>query len=86
MLFRSSTSVQALRSPILRDAEDGSISALGIMRGLPTDFRLFQGPQVVAEEPTCKPDSARCTSLLSWYLGLPGRIQTRQRPDPFLDR
>ena len=81
-----STSVQALRSAIIKDAVDGSISSIGIMRALPTDFRLAEGPQAVGAEGRCKPQTAQCTSLLSWYVFLPARIQASQVPDPFLDK
>ena len=82
----ASTSVQALRSAIIKDSVDGSISSIGIMRGLPTDFRLAEGPQAVGAEGRCKPQTAQCTSLLSWYVFLPARIQSSQVPDPFLDK
>ena len=81
-----STSVQALRSAIIKDSVDGSISSIGIMRALPTDFRLAEGPQVVGADGRCKPQTAQCTSLLSWYVFLPARIQASQVPDPFLDK
>ena len=81
---KTSTSVQALRSAIIKDATDGSISSIGIMRGLPTDFRLAEGPQEA--QAGCNPQSAQCTSLLSWYVFLPARIQASQMPDPFLDK
>ena len=81
-----STSVQALRSAIIKDSVDGSISSIGIMRALPTDFRLAEGPQAVGAEGRCKPQTAQCTSLLSWYVFLPARIQASQVPDPFLDK
>ena len=82
----ASTSVQALRSAIIKDSVDGSISSIGIMRALPTDFRLAEGPQAVGAEGRCKPQTAQCTSLLSWYVFLPARIQSSQVPDPFLDK
>jgi hypothetical protein len=80
------TSVQALRSAIIKDSVDGSISSIGIMRALPTDFRLAEGPQAVGAEGRCKPQTGQCTSLLSWYVFLPARIQASQVPDPFLDK
>lgn len=82
----TNTSVQALRSAIIKDSVDGSISSIGIMRALPTDFRLAEGPQAVGAEGRCKPQTAQCTSLLSWYVFLPARIQATQVPDPFLDK
>jgi hypothetical protein len=56
------------------------------MRALPTDFRLAEGPQAVGAEGRCKPQTGQCTSLLSWYVFLPARIQASQVPDPFLDK
>ena len=82
----ASTLVQALRSATNKDSVDGSISSIGIMRALPTDFRLAEGPQAVGSEGRCKPQTAQCTSLLSWYVFLPARIQASQVPDPFLDQ
>ena len=79
----ASTSVQALRSAIIKDAADGSISSIGIMRALPTDFRLAKGPMAVGAQGGCKAGSAQCTSLLSWYVFLPARIQASQVSDPF---
>jgi hypothetical protein len=80
------TSVQALRSAIIEDSVDGSISSIGIMRSQPTNFRLIEGLQAVGAEGRCKPQTAQCTSLLSWSVFLPARIQTSQVPDPFLDQ
>jgi hypothetical protein len=56
------------------------------MRALPTDFRLAEGPQTVGAESQCKPQTAQCTSLLSWYIAMPARIQASQVSEPFLDR
>lgn len=83
--------VQALRSAILKDAGDGAISAIGIMRALPVDFRLadfcntYTGAQNICAEGRCQAGSAQCTSLFSWYVFLPACIQANQVPDP-LDR
>jgi len=71
---------QALRSAILADATDGSISAAGIMAALPTDFRLtrgyddLDGVQNVCAIARCE-DPRQCTSLLSWFYFLPACIQ-----------
>ena len=80
--------VQALRSAIIKDAADGSISSAGIMRALPTDFRLadfcntYTGAQKICAEGRCQPGTAQCTSLLSWYVFLPACIQANQMADP----
>ncbi|MEB3263346.1 MAG: alpha/beta hydrolase [Synechococcus sp.] len=79
--------VQALRSAIIADSVDGSISSAGIMAALPTDFRLadtcntYDGKQNVCAEGRCQGD-AQCTSLLSWYVFLPACIQANQMADP----
>jgi len=71
---------EALRSAILADAEDGFISAAGIVAGLPTDFRLtkgyrdLDGVQNVCALARCE-DPQQCTSLLSWFYFLPACIQ-----------
>lgn len=83
--------VQALRSAIIKDATDGSISAVGIMRGLPVDFRLadfcntYTGAQNICAEGRCQAGTAQCTSLFSWYVFLPACLQANQLPNP-LDR
>ncbi|MFN9924735.1 MAG: alpha/beta hydrolase [Cyanobacteriota bacterium] len=80
--------VQALRSAIIKDAADGSISSAGIMRALPTDFRLadfcntYTGAQNICAEGRCQAGTAQCTSLLSWYVFLPACIQANQLADP----
>jgi hypothetical protein len=80
--------VQALRSAIIADAKDGEISSAGIMRALPTDFRLadfcntYTGAQNICAEGRCQPGTAQCTSLLSWYVFLPACIQANQMADP----
>lgn len=80
--------VQALRSAILKDAGDGSISAVGIMRALPVDFRLadfcntYTGAQNICAEGRCQAGTAQCTSLFSWYVFLPACIQANQMLDP----
>ncbi len=80
--------VQALRSAIIFDSRDGSISSAGIMKALPTDFRLadfcntYTGSQNICAEGRCQPGTAQCTSLLSWYVFLPACIQANQMADP----
>ncbi len=80
--------VQALRSAIISDAKDGSISSAGIMKALPTDFRLadfcntYTGAQNICAEGRCQAGTAQCSSLLSWYVFLPACIQANQMADP----
>ncbi len=80
----NSTAVPALRSAILSDAADGSISSAGILRALPTAFRLADngnghtGAQPICAPGHCRSGTAQCTSLLSWYAFLPACIQARQ--------
>ena len=73
-------SIQALRSAIILDAADGSISGGGIMSKLPVDFRIdnsepFDGQQNVAAQSNCK--DAQCTSLFSWFVFLPAQLASR---------
>jgi hypothetical protein len=80
--------VQALRSAIIYDSKDGTISSAGIMDALPTDFRLadfcgtYTGAQNICAEGRCEEGTAQCTSLLSWYVFLPACIQANQMQDP----
>ena len=72
----------ALRSAIMADALDGSISSAGILAALPVDFRLadtdsFDGKQNVCDRVRAT-TPAQSTSLLSWYVFLPSCIQARQ--------
>jgi hypothetical protein len=74
--------VVALRSAIMADALDGSISSAGILAALPVDFRLadtdsFDGKQNVCDRVRAT-TPAQSTSLLSWYVFLPSCIQARQ--------
>ncbi|MFN9661232.1 MAG: alpha/beta hydrolase, partial [Cyanobacteriota bacterium] len=88
----STYAVQALRSAIISDSVDGSISAAGIMKALPTDFRLadfcntYTGAQNICAEGRCKAGSAQSTSLLSWYVFLPACIQANQMLDPITEK
>jgi len=73
--------IQALRSAIILDAADGSISAAGIIRQLPVDFRIddsspFDRKQNVAAQANCK-NEAQCTSLFSWFVFLPADLSSR---------
>jgi len=80
----NATAVPALRSAILSDAADGSISSAGILRALPTAFRLADsgnghtGAQPICAPGHCQSGTAQCTSLLSWYAFLPACLQARQ--------
>ena len=74
--------VVALRSAIMADALDGSISSAGILAALPVDFRLadtdrFDGKQNVCDRVRATTPT-QSTSLLSWYVFLPSCIQARQ--------
>ncbi len=73
--------IEALRSAIILDAADGSISAAGIISQLPVDFRIddstpFDGKQNVAAQSNCK-NEAQCTSLFSWFVFLPADLASR---------
>jgi len=84
----STYAVPALRSAIIASAADGTISSAEIMKNLPTDFRLadfcntYTGAQNICAEGRCKPGTAQCTSLLSWYVFLPACIQANQMAAP----
>ena len=82
------TSVVALRSAIIADSIDGSISSASIMAELPVDFRLadtcgtYDGAQNICAPDKCEGD-AQCTSLLSWYVFLPACVQANSAlPEP----
>ena len=83
-----STAVIALRSAIIADSVDGSISSAGILAELPVAFRLanisgsYDGIQNVCAPMNCEGD-AQCTSLMSWYVFLPACVQANsQLPEP----
>ncbi len=85
---QTETAVVALRSAIIADSVDGSISSATIMAELPVDFRLadtcgtYDGIQNVCAPDKCEGD-AQCTSLLSWYVFLPACVQANsQLPEP----
>jgi hypothetical protein len=84
----NTTAVPALRSAILSDAADGSISSAGILRALPTAFRLADngnghtGAQPICAPGRCRSGTGQCTSLLSWYAFLPACLQARQLMAP----
>jgi len=71
--------VEGLRAAILRDAQDGTISALGIMRALPTAFVLMDDSRFDGRQQRCSnlpcDNPQQCSSLLSWYVFLPACLQ-----------
>ena len=82
------TAVFALRSAIIADSADGSLSSAGIMAALPVDFRLadtcgtYTGAQNVCAPDKCE-GAAQCTSLLAWYVFLPACVQANSAlPEP----
>ena len=74
------TAASALRAAIIADAGDGSISALGIMKELPVDFRLADNRRSDGKQNVCAPamlSGVQATSLLSWYVFLPACVQAK---------
>ena len=72
------TAATALRAAIIADATDGSISAFGIMKELPVDFRLAESRGSDGKQNVCAPamlSGVQATSLLSWYVFLPACLQ-----------
>ena len=67
---------QALRSAIIEDATDGSISALGIMAALPVDFSVSGNLSICARKVNVSPRQR--TSALSFYLFLPACLHASQ--------
>ncbi|HBP52851.1 MAG TPA: hypothetical protein DD643_00155 [Synechococcus sp. UBA8638] len=67
---------QALRSAIIQDASDRSISALGIMEALPVDFSVSSGLSICAQQVDIS--SRQRTSALSYYLFLPACLRASQ--------
>ena len=68
--------VEGLRAAILRNAQGGTISAMGILRELPTTFVVeLGGPatQRCSSLPCENPQ--QCTSTLSWWAFLPACLQ-----------
>lgn len=73
--------IEALRSAIILDGQDGTISGAGIFQHLPVDFRSaksspFDGKQNVAALSNCK-DGPQCTSLFSWMVFLPADLNSK---------
>ena len=76
----TTTAAVALRSAIIADAKDGSISAIGIMKSLPVDFRLTDNGASDGKQNVCAPalvSGDQATSLLSWYVFLPACVQVQ---------
>ena len=67
---------KALRSAIIKDASDGSISALGIMEALPVDFSVSGELSICAQQVNVS--SQQRTSALSYYLFLPACLHASQ--------
>jgi len=67
---------RALRSAIIEDASDGSISALGIMEALPVDFSVSGNLSICAQQVNVS--SQQRTSALSFYLFLPACLRASQ--------
>ena len=65
-----------LRSAIIKDASDGSISALGIMEALPVDFSVSGSLSICARQVNVS--SQQRTSALSYYLFLPACLRASQ--------
>lgn len=73
---RGDLRVEGLRAAILRNAEGGTLSAMGILRQLPTDFVVELGGVGVARcssVPCTNPQ--QCRSVLSWLVFLPACLQ-----------
>ena len=80
--YSQTNDLQAVRSAIILDAEDGQLSSYGMMAKLPTDQRL-QGSMKVCNAHH-QGDFHKDTSLLSWYMNTPACIQayTAKAPEP----
>ena len=68
--------VEGLRAAILRTAKSGTISAMGILRELPTNFVVELGglpTQRCSSLPCVNP--VQCTSTMSWLVFLPACLQ-----------
>ena len=73
---RGDLRVEGVRAAILRNAEGGTLSAMGILRQLPTDFVVELGGVGGARcssEPCANPQQSR--SVLSWLVFLPACLQ-----------
>ena len=78
--YSQKNDLQAVRSAIISDAEDGKLSSYGMMAKLPTDQRL-QGAMKVCNADQ-QGDFHKDTSLLSWYMNTPACIQAYSAKAP----
>ena len=78
--YSQKNDLQAVRSAIISDAEDGKLSSYGMMAKLPTDQRL-QGAMKVCNADQ-QGDFHQDTSLLSWYMNTPACIQAYSAKAP----
>ena len=78
--YSQKNDLQAVRSAIISDAEDGKLSSYGMMAKLPTDQRL-QGAMKVCNADH-QGDFHQDTSLLSWYMNTPACIQAYSAKAP----
>ena len=68
--------VEGLRAAILRQAQSGSVSALGILRELPTTFVVDLGAEPLQRCSALPCDNPQqCGSVLSWWVFLPACLQ-----------
>ena len=68
--------VEGLRAAILRTAKGGTISAMGILRELPTSFVVELGGAPTQRCSSLPCDNPKqCTSTLSWWVFLPACLQ-----------
>lgn len=76
--------VEGLRAAILRTAKGGTISAMAILRELPTTFVVELGgpPTQRCSSVPCE-NPAQCTSTLSWWVFLPACLQAAAMDESF---
>ncbi len=75
--------VEGLRAAILRTAQSGTISAMGILRELPSTFVVELGgaPTLRCSSLPCV-NPRQCTSTLSWWVFLPACLQAAAANSP----
>ena len=84
------TAVVALRSAIIADSLDGTISSKGILEKLPVDFRFSKTcrnndeSKVFCNNSDCG-GAANCNSPLSLYVFIPACVQAGQNATPRTD-
>ena len=81
---KKSTAIAALRSAILADSMDGTISSSGIMASLPVAFNFSDSlDNNYVRHGICAPSMCngykQCNSLLSWYIFLPACIYANSK-------